>query len=137
MPVDHHLGVRDEGGLGACQVVRRAEEVVIEEQHQVAIRRCIQDRIALLRQAGRGGDELRAGAAHHILWRDVADDDAVGPARLALQIRQHAGEDRRAAARGDADGDAHQPASVSGAMAAGRRASGASMPASRPRKVIQ
>ena len=57
---DHHFRVVLEAAFQHGKKGAVAEEIIIQEQHNIAAPRFIQDTVALVRQAGGCGDELHA-----------------------------------------------------------------------------
>jgi hypothetical protein len=136
-PGRHHaIRPRPQHALQHRQPLRRGEEVVVEEQHRVAIADRAEDAVALRRQAGRAAQQRHAreagGHAFHIGVGDVAHHDPVRRPVLAVQLGQRFGEDRGPAARRDADRDPH-----AGSSGAGQGRGAARIPSSRPRQVAR
>ena len=69
--------MRGEGRFRHREIIRRTQEIVVEEQHHIAIAGSIENGVALPRQPGLRRDEFGAVAARHVIRRDMADDDAV------------------------------------------------------------
>jgi len=97
-----------EGRDRRSDVAGSHQEVVIQEQQQVAIPGALQDRIALPGQAGGGQEHLQVIRRPVRQSLDVrrlgaADQDAVGRQRLRPDLRQHLGQHGGPSAGGNAD----------------------------------